>query len=192
MNTSSVTCSTGFPFGHTRTADTAELRHIPTVDLIAEIESWQWLALEVAKLLDGSRAYCEFQLTCLVDELERRKRLWASRPDDPLRPLWPRRDDHLKARVEAVKARWPIQRFCEELCLMQLIPASRGRWRGRCPLPGHRKEKTPSFFLYEDTDSAYCYGCGRGGDVLQLTKFMLNTDRFNEALTRLEREGGAK
>ncbi len=191
MSTASVTHSSGFPFGHTRTTHPAELRHIPTVDLIAEMESWRWLALEVAELPDESRAYCEYQLTCLVDEVERRKRLWASHQGDPLRPPWPRRDEHLKARVEAVKARWPIQRFCQELCLMKLIPAGPGWWRGRCPLPAH-DDKSPSFFVYEDTNSAYCFGCRRGGDVLTLTKFMLNTDRFIEALTALEREGGAK
>ena len=34
----------------------------------------------------------------------------------------------------------------------------------RCPLPGH-DERTPSFHLYED-GSFYCFGCGRGGSII--------------------------
>lgn len=46
-----------------------------------------------------------------------------------------------------------------------------GRWVVRCPLPGH-DDKTPSFTVYPDDDEGrgrwWCYGCLRGGDVVDL------------------------
>ncbi|MGI5888408.1 MAG: DNA primase [Oscillospiraceae bacterium] len=37
------------------------------------------------------------------------------------------------------------------------------RYRGLCPF---HNEKTPSFFIFPDTRSFYCFGCGAGGDVI--------------------------
>jgi DNA primase len=51
---------------------------------------------------------------------------------------------------------------------MRRIGARRGRlavadgW-GWCPLHGDRK---PSFLVDANKDLFYCYGCGRGGDVI--------------------------
>lgn len=42
-----------------------------------------------------------------------------------------------------------------------------------CPL---HKEKTPSFFVYPDTNSFYCYGCLAGGDVITLVKLLYSLD----------------
>ena len=36
-----------------------------------------------------------------------------------------------------------------------------------CPF---HSEKTPSFHVYTDTQSFYCFGCGAGGDVITFTK----------------------
>src|SRR5215208_7099054 len=41
------------------------------------------------------------------------------------------------------------------------------RWRRLCILPDH-EEKTPSFLVYEDTNSFYCFGCKVGGDTITL------------------------
>ena len=35
---------------------------------------------------------------------------------------------------------------------------------GLCPF---HSEKTPSFYVYPDTQSFYCFGCGAGGDAVQ-------------------------
>lgn len=37
---------------------------------------------------------------------------------------------------------------------------------GLCPF---HNEKTPSFTVYNDTQSFYCFGCGAGGDAIGLS-----------------------
>lgn len=41
------------------------------------------------------------------------------------------------------------------------------RWIARCPLPDH-EDRTPSFTVYPTNNSWYCFGCLRGGDVVDL------------------------
>lgn len=45
-----------------------------------------------------------------------------------------------------------------------------GRYRYKCPLPGHNKDNTPSFFVYDkpDRQDFYCYGCKFAGSIIQL------------------------
>lgn len=45
--------------------------------------------------------------------------------------------------------------------------------RGLCPFHG---EKTPSFTVYPDTQSFYCFGCGEGGDVIRFICSIENLD----------------
>lgn len=40
------------------------------------------------------------------------------------------------------------------------------RYRACCPLPGH-SDNTPSFVVYPETNSYYCFGCSRGGGPIQ-------------------------
>ena len=40
-------------------------------------------------------------------------------------------------------------------------------YAGLCPF---HNEKTPSFYLYPETQSFYCFGCGAGGDVISFIK----------------------
>ncbi len=42
-------------------------------------------------------------------------------------------------------------------------------YSGRCPL---HKEKTPSFHVYPDTNSWYCYGCNCGGDSISFVRHL--------------------
>jgi len=46
-------------------------------------------------------------------------------------------------------------------------PLSGGRWMGLCPL--HEDHK-PSFLVDTNKDLFYCYGCGRGGDVIRFAE----------------------
>ncbi|NLC79420.1 MAG: DNA primase, partial [Ruminococcaceae bacterium] len=57
------------------------------------------------------------------------------------------------------------------------VPLTR---RGRihvalCPF---HNEKTPSFTVYPDTQSFYCFGCGAGGDIITFIKQKENIEYF--------------
>lgn len=184
-----VSLKTPYPFGFSKRAYDLAIQNIPTRDLRAEIEAAQWLALDVADVEGDSHAVAEIQLTGLLDERDRRKRLWTARAADPLRPAWPRSDGDLKNRVEAVKAAWPIERFCDQVLAAQLQPAGRNRLKARCPLPGH-DDRTPSFTVFISEERAWCFGCNRGGDIVALTGYAFGDDRFYERLERLERFAG--
>ncbi len=74
---------------------------------------------------------------------------------------------------------------CKDILSMFSISVN-GERNILCPLPGH-KEKTPSFHLYEDTDTFNCFGCGRGGDCIKLyadLEGISNTDAFVELCRR--------
>ena len=51
-----------------------------------------------------------------------------------------------------------------------------------CPF---HKERTPSFYLYPETNSFYCYGCCKGGDNLTLTMALYGIS-FKEAVSMLQ------
>jgi len=43
------------------------------------------------------------------------------------------------------------------------------KWRTNCVLPDH-DDSDPSFYVYKKTNSWYCHGCHRGGDVVKLAQ----------------------
>ena len=57
-----------------------------------------------------------------------------------------------------------------------------------CPLPGH-DETEPSFRIYDDNDSFYCFGCKRGGDSITLHSLLSNSDN-SEAFKDLAQKIG--
>jgi hypothetical protein len=66
---------------------------------------------------------------------------------------------------EAVRNAVPIEGVARRYT--ELEQFGRKAWfTGRCPLPDH-EDKTPSFYIYPP-DHWWCYGCGRGGDVVDL------------------------
>ena len=54
----------------------------------------------------------------------------------------------------------------------------------RCPFPDHEDSK-PSFTVYLNKQSYYCYGCRRGGDVICFVMDYCKLS-FKESLTRLD------
>lgn len=60
------------------------------------------------------------------------------------------------------------------------------RHTGLCPFHG---EKTPSFTVFEETASYYCFGCGAGGDVITFTMKYHNLD-YPEAVRQLADRAG--
>jgi DNA primase len=63
--------------------------------------------------------------------------------------------------VEVVSTRTPLRR------------ASGTRFTGRCPF---HEEKTPSFSVNPVDKLYYCFGCGKGGDVIQFVREAENLD----------------
>ncbi|MBP3706238.1 MAG: DNA primase [Clostridia bacterium] len=57
---------------------------------------------------------------------------------------------------------------------------------GLCPF---HNEKTPSFTVYPENGSFYCFGCGVGGDVFSFTKLMENLDYIDAVKLLAERSG---
>jgi DNA primase len=65
-------------------------------------------------------------------------------------------------------------------------PLSRGRLMGLCPLhPDHK----PSFLVDPSKNLFYCYGCGRGGDVIRFAEIYYQV-RFPQALALLRQWRG--
>lgn len=67
--------------------------------------------------------------------------------------------------------------------------SGRGRTKkGLCPF---HNEKTPSFTVYNDTQSFYCFGCGAGGEIITFIRRIENLD-FVEAVKFLADKAGMK
>jgi hypothetical protein len=48
-------------------------------------------------------------------------------------------------------------------------------WSTNCLLPNH-EDRSPSFVVYPETDSWYCFSCLRGGDVVELARLVWGYD----------------
>ncbi len=58
--------------------------------------------------------------------------------------------------------------------------------KGLCPF---HNEKTPSFTVYPESSSFYCFGCGVGGDIFTFTRLIENLD-YVEAIKLLAERSG--
>lgn len=84
---------------------------------------------------------------------------------------------------EALKARVKIEDVVSPYTTLK----RRGRTLvGLCPF---HSEKTPSFTVYPDNGSFYCFGCGAGGDVISFVERAENLD-YMEAVRSLAQRVG--
>ena len=75
----------------------------------------------------------------------------------------------------------------EEIISQYVVLKRRGKnLVGLCPF---HNEKTPSFTVYPENGSFYCFGCGAGGDVFTFTKLIENLD-YIEAVKKLAEKAG--
>lgn len=58
--------------------------------------------------------------------------------------------------------------------------------KGLCPF---HNEKTPSFTVYPDSSSFYCFGCQVGGDIFTFTKLIENLDYIEAVKLLADRSG---
>jgi hypothetical protein len=69
---------------------------------------------------------------------------------------------------EAVKAAVPVESVARRYTDLRPL-GGRAWFDGRCPLPDH-DDHNPSFYIYPP-GRWQCYGCGRGGDAIDLEYF---------------------
>jgi hypothetical protein len=167
------------------------LEPIPYRNLEAQFEHLKNLALRYADdtRAGGNRRILELWIAAYQRELDRRVRLYRLRSDDPLLPDLGEKARDTEARVAVVKDAWPILSFCEEVLAARVHCNAGDRSVACCPLPGH-DDTTPSFVIYEATDSAWCFGCGRGGDILELIGIFFGLERFFDRLEWREKPVG--
>jgi len=80
--------------------------------------------------------------------------------------------------LDELKQQIPLLDYLETHHWQPLRRISRGRWMGLCPLHNDHK---PSFLMDPGKNLFYCYGCGRGGDVIRFVE-LYHQVRFPQAL----------
>src|SRR5450432_45078 len=83
--------------------------------------------------------------------------------------------------LDDLKQQIPLMGYLQAHDWTPARPLSPGRWMGLCPLHGDHK---PSFLVDANKDLFYCYGCGRGGDVIRFAE-LYNQVKFPQALALL-------
>src|ERR687893_2565011 len=71
----------------------------------------------------------------------------------------------LRKAIEAIKNAVPIEQVAAEYGEFKLL--GNGRLMGRCVAPDH-EDRTPSLTVYINDKRFKCFGCGLGGDVIDL------------------------
>jgi len=85
--------------------------------------------------------------------------------------------------LEELKSRISIEEIIGRYCDLKAAGP-----RSKCLCPFH-SERTPSFCVFSDTQSYYCFGCGAGGDAI---KFTMEIERlsYGEAVRSLAERVG--
>jgi CHC2 zinc finger len=80
-------------------------------------------------------------------------------------------------RYRGVSYTRPITAAKEAVSVMELADklTGPGGLRRRCPLPDH-EDRSPSFVIYPETQSFFCFGCLHGGDVVELYRLAKGYD----------------
>lgn len=114
----------------------------------------------------------------IENHIFRLKRLAAFLDGDMFTNRW---TDDFNERRDRAKS-YPIY----EIARSRVDLKPRGKnYVGRCPFPCH-EDKTPSFYLYTETNSFFCFGCNMGGDVITLTMELYGI-KFDDALAMLNK-----
>jgi DNA primase len=90
--------------------------------------------------------------------------------------------------LDELKQQIPLMGYLQAHDWTPARPLNGGRWMGLCPL--HEDHK-PSFLVDTNKDLFYCYGCGRGGDVIRFAE-LYHQVKFPEALALLRQWRGVE
>jgi DNA primase len=83
--------------------------------------------------------------------------------------------------VDALKQQIPLLDYLQSQNWKPVRRISRGRLMGLCPL---HAEQQPSFLVDPAKNLFYCYGCGRGGDLIRFVELYFAVG-FRDAMTLL-------
>ena len=90
---------------------------------------------------------------------------------------------------EAVRDAVPVEDVARRYTKLEPL-GDKARFSGRCPLPDH-EDRTPSFYIYPP-GRWWCYGCDRGGDVVDLEFHCGDYGELWEAMIALATEYGVE
>jgi DNA primase len=88
--------------------------------------------------------------------------------------------------LDELKQQIPLLNYLQSHDWRPTRSLSRGRWMGLCPLHSDHK---PSFLVDPSQSLFYCYGCGRGGDVIRFAE-LYHQVKFPQALALLHQWRG--
>jgi DNA primase len=88
--------------------------------------------------------------------------------------------------LDELKQQIPLLDYLQAQDWQPVRLLSGGRWMGLCPLHADRK---PSFLVDPGKSLFYCYGCGRGGDVIRFAEIYHDV-KFPQALALLRQWRG--
>src|SRR5580698_10629167 len=88
--------------------------------------------------------------------------------------------------LDELKEQIPLMGYLHAQDWRPARPLSRGRWMGLCPLHG---DHNPSFLVDNNKGLFYCYGCGRGGDVIRFAE-LYHQVKFPQAVELLRQWRG--
>ena len=88
--------------------------------------------------------------------------------------------------LDELKQQIPLLDYLQDHDWQPARQLSRGRWMGLCPLHADQK---PSFLVDPSKGLFYCYGCGRGGDVIRFAE-LYHQVKFPQAVAMLHQWRG--
>jgi DNA primase len=91
-----------------------------------------------------------------------------------------------RAALDELKRQIPVWDYLQAHDWRPVRQLSRGRWMGLCPL---HQDHHPSFVVDPSKGLFYCYGCGRGGDVIRFAE-IYHEVRFPQAVVLLRQWRG--
>jgi len=88
-----------------------------------------------------------------------------------------------KKRIELIKSTLSIEQVVSQYIN---LGKSGNKFTGRCPF---HDDRSPSFVVYPETSSFYCFGCRKGGDIF---RFVMEIEKltFKQAVEALSRYSG--
>jgi hypothetical protein len=117
-----------------------------------------------------------------------KKGLWMTLAPEPLYKT-PDSSYGFRKCCEAIRESVPLEEVASRYTKVE--PFGGNAWfTGRCALPDH-EDKTPSFYIYPP-GRWWCYGCGRGGDVVDLEFQCGDYDELWVAMVSLAVEYGVE